>query len=323
TQTVEFTRTAKVNLVTGEVTYGEWKTEEGTSPAVDSPTIPGYTPDQATVVTWTPSADDVDSNVIVVYTPDKQEATVTYVDITTGDEVVLGEVDSLTGVTDAKIDYSTADRIKAYEEAGYELVEDGFPVGEVYDKDSNVTQEYKVTLRQKVVDVDPERPVNPKDNSPIELAKTVTRTIEYKYLTPTGEEASGTITQTVEFTRTAKVNLVTGEVTYGEWKSENNTFPLVVSPEIDGYTVDQAEVPAMDVTVDSEDSNVVVIYTPVEKPEPEKAKPFVAEKPQMKESYVGETLPETGDSDNLAMAFLGLRLLGAVSLVGFAKRKKD
>ncbi|MBJ6746272.1 MucBP domain-containing protein, partial [Streptococcus sp. 121] len=264
TQTVEFKRTATVNLVTGEIVYTEWTTEEGegTKEAVKSPDIAGYTPDKASVAEWTPKPTDENVNEVVIYTPDKQEATVTYVDITTGDEVVLGEVDSLTGVTDAKIDYSTADRIAAYIEEGYELVEDGFPAGEVYDKDGNVTQEYKVTLRQKVVDVDPENPTNPKDNSELELTKTVTRTIEYKYLTEDGEEASKTVTQTVTFTRTAKVNMVTGEVTYAAWTTEEGATPAVESPAIAGYTPDQAIVAEWKPSADDEDVDVVVVYTP-------------------------------------------------------------
>ncbi|MBF8970467.1 MucBP domain-containing protein, partial [Streptococcus sp. NLN76] len=266
TQTVEFKRTATVNLVTGEIVYTEWTTEEGegTKEAVKSPDIQGYTPDKVSVAEWTPKATDENVNEVVIYTPDKQEVTVTYVDITKGDEVVLGEVDSLTGVTDAKIDYSTADRIAAYIEEGYELVEDGFPAGAVYDKDGNVTQEYKVTLRQKVVDVDPENPTNPKDNSELELTKTVTRTIEYKYLKEDGEEASKTVTQTVTFTRTAKVNMVTGEVIYAAWTTEEGTTPAVESPVIAGYTPDQASVAEWKPSATDGNVNEVVIYTPDE-----------------------------------------------------------
>ncbi|MFV8211365.1 mucin-binding protein [Streptococcus pluranimalium] len=259
TQTATFTRTATVNMVTGEVTYGEWTSEDAELDAVDSPVIDGYTPNLANVPALTVDADTEDQAVVVIYTPDTQKATITYIDETTGETITVDEV---TGDTDSPIGYTTEDRIKALEEQGYELVTDGYPADSVYDKDGNVDQNFTVTLRQKQVPVDPTAPTNPKDGSQLELTQTVTRTIEYKYIDENGQEASATVTQTATFTRTATVNMVTGEVTYGEWTSEDAELDAVVSPAIDGYTPNLANVPALTVDADTENQTVVVIYTP-------------------------------------------------------------
>ncbi|MFU2203987.1 mucin-binding protein [Streptococcus hyovaginalis] len=266
TQTATFTRTATVNMVTGEVTYGEWTSEDAELDAVDSPVIDGYTPNLANVPALTVDAETENQTVVVIYTPDTQKATISYVDETTGETITVDEV---TGDTDSPIGYTTADRIKALEEQGYELVTDGYPTDSVYDKDGNVDQNFTVTLRPKQVPVDPTDPTNPKDGSTLELTRTVTRTIQYKYIDENGQEASATVTQTATFTRTATVNMVTGEVTYGDWTSEDAELDAVDSPVIDGYTPNLANVPALTVDADSADSTVVVIYTPQVAPTPD------------------------------------------------------
>ncbi|HFI0596519.1 TPA: KxYKxGKxW signal peptide domain-containing protein, partial [Streptococcus suis] len=155
--------------------------------------IQGYTPNLANVPALTVDADTENQTVVVIYTPDTQKATITYIDETTGETITVDEV---TGDTDSPIGYTTEDRIKALEEQGYELVTDGYPADSVYDKDGNVDQNFTVTLRQKQVPVDPTDPTNPKDGSTLELTQTVTRTIEYKYIDENGQEASATVTQT-------------------------------------------------------------------------------------------------------------------------------
>ncbi|HFI0307129.1 TPA: hypothetical protein ACGOVM_002265, partial [Streptococcus suis] len=95
-----------------------------------------------------------------------------------------------------------------------------YPTDAVYDKDGNVTQEFQVVLKHIVTPVTPADPTNPKDGSTLELTRTVTRTIEYKYIDENGAEASATVTQTVTFTRTATVDMVTGQVTYADWTTD-------------------------------------------------------------------------------------------------------
>ena len=100
----------------------------------------------------------------------------------------------------------------------------------------------------------PGQPINPEDpNSPVwpesvkELttSEEVTRTITY--VDEDGKEVTTSVTSSVKFTRDAKVNLVTGEVTYGEWKEatidvlSGNKLPFVkgyiaVSGDIEAST---------------------------------------------------------------------------------------
>ena len=99
-----------------------------------------------------------------------------------------------------------------------------------------------------------------------DLNKTVTRTITYVYEdgTPVLSEdgTPKTVTQEAKFTREAKVNLVSGEVTYGDW-SEAKDLPEVKSPKVDGYLADKASVAVVNVTGDSEDIKEVVTYKPL------------------------------------------------------------
>ncbi len=266
TQTATFTRTATVDKVTGEVTYTEWTSEDAELDAVDSPVIAGYTANVLNVPTLTVDADSTDSTVLVIYTPNEQVGTVTYIDETTGKNL---EVENLEGVTDAAIGYSTADRIAHYESLGYELVSDNYPTDAVYDNIDGNSQDYQVVLKHIITPVAPDDPTNPKDGSTLELTRTVTRTIEYKYIDENGQEASATVTQTATFTRTATVNMVTGEVIYGGWASADAELDAVDSPVIDGYTPNLANVPALTVDADTENQLVVVIYTPNTPVDPE------------------------------------------------------
>ena len=74
--------------------------------------------------------------------------------------------------------------------------------------------------------------------------------------------APKTVTQEAKFTREAKINLVTGEVTYGDW-SEAKDLAEVKSPVVKGFLADKASVPVVNVTGDSKDITEVVTYKPI------------------------------------------------------------
>ena len=71
-----------------------------------------------------------------------------------------------------------------------------------------------------------------------------------------------TVTQEAKFTREAKVNLVTGEVTYGDWTPAQD-LAEVKSPVVKGFLADKATVPTTKVTADSENTTEVVTYKPI------------------------------------------------------------
>ena len=88
-----------------------------------------------------------------------------------------------------------------------------------------------------------------------DLSKTVTRTIKYQYAD--GTKAAEDKMQSVELTREAYFNYVTGKVEYGPWSEKG--VEAVESPTIDGYTADKTSVEAADSL--TEDVEEVVTYT--------------------------------------------------------------
>ena len=216
------------------------------------------------------------------YVKDTQKAKTTFVDEKgnpiPGVDAITEEGDSDTPLTK---EAEVKAKIKELENKGYELVSNTYPEGGKFDKDKDTDQEFKVTLKAKEVTVTPDQPKTPgtpvDPNNPDgpkypagleekDLNKTVTRTITYVYAdgTPVLNEdgTPKTVTQEAKFTREAKVNLVTGEVTYGDW-SEAKDLPEVKSPVVKGYLADKATVPATKVTADSENTKEVVTYKPI------------------------------------------------------------
>ena len=283
-QQAKFTREAKVNLVTGEVTYGDWTPAQNLA-EVKSPEIAKHTVDKATVATVQVTNASEDIKEVVTYTP-VQKATTTFIyqDKDGNVKQVEGnEPISETGTNGEKLTKAEeiAAKIKDAQNKGYELVSNTYPTDGVFDKDVNTDQEFTVTLKERVVPVTPEQPKTPgtpvDPNNPDgpkypagleekDLNKTVTRTITYVYEdgTPVLNEdgTPKTVTQEAKFTRTAKVNLVTKEVTYGDW-SEAKDLAEVKSPVVKGFVADKASVAVVNVTAGSEDIKEVVTYKPL------------------------------------------------------------
>ncbi|WP_269798343.1 MucBP domain-containing protein [Streptococcus sp. SM5] len=363
TQEAKFTREAKVNLVTGEVTYGDWTPAQDLA-EVKSPVVKGYLADKVTVPTTKVTADSENTTEVVTYKPlgswipnipgqpttpikypnnptdptkpgndkpvlpyvpgmtpkdkdgnplkpvdpndptkgyevpnvptnpgedtpinyvkDTQKAKTTFVDEKgnpiPGVDAITEEGDSDTPLTK---EAEVKAKIKELENKGYELVSNTYPEGGKFDKDKDTDQEFKVTLKERVVPVTPDQPKTPgtpvDPNNPDgpkypagleekDLNKTVTRTITYVYEdgTPVLNE-DGTpkvVTQEAKFTREAKINLVTGEVTYGDWTPAQD-LAEVKSPVVKGYLADKATVPTTKVTADSENTTEVVTYKPL------------------------------------------------------------
>ena len=363
TQEAKFTREAKVNLVTGEVTYGDWSEAKDLA-EVKSPVVKGYLADKASVAVVNVTGDSEDIKEVVTYKPigswipnipgqptnpikypnnpddptkpgkptetlpyvegftpkdkdgnplkpvdpnnpeegyevpnvptnpgedtpinyvkDTQKAKTTFVDEKgnpiPGVDAITEEGDSDTPLTK---EADVKAKIKELENKGYELVSNTYPEGGKFDKDKDTDQEFRVTLKERVVPVTPDQPKTPgtpvDPNNPDgpkypagleekDLNKTVIRTITYVYEdgTPVLNE-DGTpkvVTQEAKFTREAKVNLVTGEVTYGDWTPAQD-LAEVKSPVVKGYLADKVTVPTTKVTADSKDTKEVVTYKPL------------------------------------------------------------
>ena len=284
TQEAKFTREAKVNLVTGEVAYGDWSDAQDLA-EVKSSEIAKHTVDKATVPTVKVTNASENINEVVTYTPvQKAITTFIYQDKDGNVKQVEGnESISETGTNGGKLTKAEeiAAKIKDAQNKGYELVSNTYPTDGVFDKDVDTDQEYTVTLKERVVPVTPDQPKTPgtpvDPNNPEgpkypvgleekDLNKTVTRTITYVYEDGTPvlneDKTPKVVTQEAKFTREAKVNLVTGEVTYGDWTPAQD-LAEVKSPVVKGFVADKASVPAVNVTADSKDTTEVVTYKPL------------------------------------------------------------
>ena len=264
--------------------YINWKGTDGQStdlPELAVPQKEGYIASVEKVPVQATTATDEDYEYVVKYTA-IQKAKTTFVDEKgnpiPGVEAITEQGDSDTPLTK---EAEVKAKIKELENKGYELVSNTYPEGGKFDKDKDTDQEFKVTLKAKEVTVTPDQPKTPgtpvDPNNPEgpkypagleekDLNKTVTRTITYVYEdgTPVLNEdgTPKTVTQEAKFTREAKVNLVTGEVTYGNWTPEQD-LAEVKSPVVKGYLADKASVAVVNVTGDSEDIKEVVTYKPL------------------------------------------------------------
>ncbi|HFU4364034.1 TPA: GEVED domain-containing protein, partial [Streptococcus suis] len=290
-QTLTFKREISLDA-SGNLVLSDWvpiNDANASFEEVTSPTIPGYTANVIPVEhraannhdvgTFTPdpttvTSDDTDNiDVYVVYTPNKEYAVVKYWDIYTGEPVELktetvNEDSTLSGVAGETIQYKTAEDIAAFDKAGYQLVYDEFtPADAKFDSvddtsATNPSQVYNVYFTHKIE----------KDKDLQE--QTVTRTIKYvdEAGNPVKDSSGNPIpdhVETLTFTREVFVDKTLAEddpsrVTYGEWKSTDNKFDTVVSPEVPDYTTPNKIVEgSVAIDPESEDQTVIVVYKPI------------------------------------------------------------
>ena len=280
-QTVEFTRTAVYDLVTGKLvanSEGQWTAVDGKD------TFAGFTPKEFAGYTTNPNkveqvkvtGNDKDSEVTVTYTVNTQTGKISYVD---SDGKEVGQT-PLSGKTGETVD------VNPQVPAGWKIVSG-------QDIPKTVVATVTVRVEHDTIIVTPETPSGDVPTGPVPgdpsknydhldtLTKTPTRTITV--VTPSG--AKLVITQKVTFTRTATFDKVTGKVTYSEWKVDGNTqWDAYTAPTFSGYTASQSKVAAEKVSVDTADSNIKITYkqdeVPTPEPEPQpKPKPNPEPKP--------------------------------------------
>ena len=197
--------------------------------------------------------------------------TIKYIDDTTGKE--LSGENLKKGTVGSKIDYQTADKIKDYENQGYELVSNDFTDGtQTYAKEGN---DFIVHLKHATKTITPEDPatpgdpINPNDpNSPVyptevdhkNLAKDATQTIHY---IGAGDKtpADNIVRQKDAFTRTVTIDKVTGKIlTITPWSTK--TFNTVNTPVVNGYHADKKTAGGLTATVDNPNVEETVTYAP-------------------------------------------------------------
>ena len=245
-ETLNFKRWSRINLVTGQIFFQDWTTNDDTFDKVVSPTIAGYTADKSEIPAVSGvQAKDQDRVETVTYRKDAQKAVIRYVS-TNGNRVLT--TDEVTGKSGEAIAYSTISQINEFKKQGYNLVSDEFTAGgaKVYDYDTARDQVYTITLSERVERVTPKDP-KPQPNTPVnpgqpntpnwprtvermeKLTQTITRRINFRYL-KNGKAAYGTIDQHISYERNALVNLVSGDINYEQWKITGIKNQDVVAP---------------------------------------------------------------------------------------------
>ncbi|MGM9907801.1 mucin-binding protein [Limosilactobacillus sp.] len=252
---VSLSREATVDMVTGEVTYGKWKS--GAFSDWNAPEIKGYTPNYPVIVKQTPTGDTPDQVINVVYYANDGRQTIEFVD---GKQVVDTQV--ITG----KVDHDIA-------------VPNGVPAGWKVADGHSLPTTVKITagdepilipVEHDHVTVTPTEPKTPADVIPNDggrkfpnglaqddLNRAVTRTI----IVTRPDGSRQTITQTAKLQRTATVNMVTLDVEYSDWVVIDNgwgTFELLA---LAGYTPTIGKVLAVAVDGTTTDTTIRVTYT--------------------------------------------------------------
>ena len=219
------------------------------------PSIPGYT---VKVVPATPG--DLSSDTKVVYVKNDQKASVTYRDETSGSTL---EIVALAGKSGEAINYSTAERIKHYQDLGYALVRDGYPAGASFDLDSTVDQAWTVSFKRVALDFNPDnahepgtpiypnQPNGPKWPAKDAYLKDVTYTVHYASKNSNAKLPADSV-QKAQWKRSLTLDSVTGDIlAAGEWKADKTKFDLVITPLVNGYFADKGRVASQDVTMDN------------------------------------------------------------------------
>ncbi|MBB1124587.1 MBG domain-containing protein [Limosilactobacillus albertensis] len=253
-QTVELTGDGTKNLVTGEVSNLKWNS--GKFAAFTPETVAGYTASPAVIAVEPVTVDTNNQTVDVAYTANEQTGKIIYRD-QNGNEIGQTILTGRTGETIAV----TPDL-----PAGWQPVT-GQDVPATAVVTANGISTINITVEHKTIVIVPgqEAPTGQVPGNPDTtyehmdaLTNGITRTI--KVDNPNGQQQI--VTQTVEFTRTAIFDEVTGQVTYSAWQPTGDTsWPAYKVPSVVGYTADCQDIPAETVAPGMSDQSITITYT--------------------------------------------------------------
>jgi len=236
--------TMTTDPATGDTTY---TADPAEYPAVASPSVAGYTPDQATVAAssvTTTTTKPTSSTVTVTYTAVPKPATgtvnVTYVDNVTGKQVAPKKGATVAWTGD---DGTSGVPTDADAKAG---VPDGYAIASIDNKvtkyDAKAPQTITVYLTHQTT-------------------TTTVRTTRTVHYTGAGTLTPPDAVSTVVWT--AVLDQVTKKTTY---TTKSSAYPAVSSPSVDNFAPDKAKVAALAVTTPTTaapaSSKVVVTYAP-------------------------------------------------------------
>ena len=261
TQQVTFKREVKTNLATGEKEYGAWDMDKNTLPEYKVDQVENYEPSQSVVE-------------VVVVTPETETLTVDiYYNAKTATEVeekvalrqILlhlpdGTVKEVTQQVMFKREIKTNLATGEKEYGAWDIEEGTLPEYQVeqvenYEPSQSVVEAMKVT---------PETA----GNWTVDIyynAKTTTRTEYYTAkrvisLVKDGKKVDE-ITQSVLFKREVTKNLATGEETFSDWSTDNDSWEAFVAPSFENYVANIPQLEAVKVDPNTKDTEVTINYT--------------------------------------------------------------
>lgn len=272
-QEVVFTRQAKVNLVTSEVIYGDWESDNPRFAALVSQEFPGYTPEVNEIpsleVSDLASVSDRVIDVVVIY--HKEPYLFKLLVVNEISRQILKEF-TLSVASTEEVESTLSGILDHYHKQGYSLVTE---LPNVDDWQPGAEEEVTIGLRPQLLTITAEDVKDGYANlsediaeqlrlfdglSLLELERQVVRKIHYIY--PNGHAVAPTYVDTVVFKRSAKINLVTGDILYEDWTSYYPVFDEVLSPICEGYTASKEIVESIEeLTADSQNIVETVLYT--------------------------------------------------------------
>ena len=266
TQVVEFSREGKKNLATGEVTYGKWVAKDGKDiwGAFDAPAYENYTTDTV----------KIDNEVVKPGMAD-QEVSINYTaKIDTRIEERFVQRTIILHLPNGETKKVTQD-VTFKREVRKNLVT-GEEVYGAWGMEKITFPEYEVPKVENYI------PIMDKVEAAVVTPDTQNWTVDIYYEAATevtteyntvkrvisiyqdGKKVDE-VTQSVTFSREAKKNLATGEVTYGEWvaKDGKDIWEVFDVPEYENYTTDTVKIDNKSVKPGMEDEEAAIYYTSI------------------------------------------------------------
>lgn len=240
-QSVTFTRGGKYDEVLHKVIFDNWSDNgQHTFEAVVAPTAAGYSINgSAPTETVTPESAR-DQKVDINYVANGQSSYYSFVDDDLNGKAV-GDHYAIAGKTDQKIDLNIT------LPANYQLA-NGQKMPTSYTFKAHDNQPLIVHLAHKHADGS--------IDANADVKRTITRTINV--VLPDGKVTK--IEQSTNFTRSATKDLVTNQLSYGDWSNKGQAqLPEFIQDDLKGYNK-TGSAPALTVTPDSKDTTVQLGY---------------------------------------------------------------
>lgn len=167
-QTVNFTRTADKDQVTGKITYHKWTPASGKWDAYNAPVIAGYQATPTEIPEQDVTPDTKSTAVNIMYTALGGAITINFIDNDNNNSVV--ETKTYNGVVGAKTQINLQAIKARLEEQGYVINDNKIPTEISF---TNQAQNYQVNMKHNIIsNITPDNPQGVGD-----LSRNITRTI--------------------------------------------------------------------------------------------------------------------------------------------------